>query len=132
MNNWKNTDLGLLILRITFGGFMIFGHGWGKFMRFFGEEPIKFRNVFGMGPEWSLGMATFAELLCAFLIMIGLFTRYSVIPLIITMAVAFSVHLADPFSRQEKALLYLFAFIALLFTGPGKYALDEVWRKGKF
>ncbi len=63
----KFIDLALLLLRLTFGGMMIYGHGWRKLLRLFGDEPIKFRDVFGMGPEVSLVLAVFAEVLCALL-----------------------------------------------------------------
>jgi putative oxidoreductase len=57
--------------------------------------------------------------------MAGLFTRLSVIPLIITMLVAaFVAHAGDPFSSKEPALLYLIPYLALLFSGPGKFSLD--------
>lgn len=132
MNFFKNTDIGLLLIRVALGAFMIIGHGWGKFLRFFGEEPIKFREVFGMPAELSLGLATFAELLCSLLIVVGFMTRWAAIPLAFTMMVAFSVHLEDGFGRQEKALMYLFVFLGILFTGAGKYSLDAIWRKDKF
>jgi putative oxidoreductase len=77
-------------------------------------------------------LAIFAEVVCAFLIMIGLSTRAALIPLIFTMATAFfAVHLEDPFGQQKKAIL--FAFIALLFSGPGRYSLDamQIRREGK-
>lgn len=62
----------------------------------------------------------------------GLFTRWTVIPLIITMLTAyFFVHFDDPFGKQEKALLFLFCYLTLFFTGPGKYSLDASWRKAR-
>ena len=50
----------------------------------------------------------------------------SILPFIrVTMAVAaFMIHAADPFAKQEKALVFLIAFVALLLTGPGRYSLD--------
>lgn len=130
MNRENNWDIALLLLRLTFGGAMIYGHGWGKFMRFFGEDPIKFADPFGLGVVPSLALATFAEFFCAILLMLGAFTRWAVIPLIITMGVAlFYVHIADPFGRQEKALLYLIPYICLFLTGAGKYSLDNLWLK---
>ncbi len=126
----KKGDIALLLLRLAFGGAMIYGHGWGKLMRFFGEDPIKFADPFGIGIIPSLSLATFAEVLCAILIMFGAFTRWASIPLIVTMAVAlFYVHIADPFGRQEKALLYLVAFISLFLTGAGAYSVDAKWLK---
>ena len=126
----KKGDIALLLLRLAFGGAMIYGHGWGKFMRFFGEDPIKFADPFGIGIIPSLSLATFAEVLCAILIIFGAFTRWATIPLIVTMAVAlFYVHIGDPFGRQEKALLYLVAYISLFLTGAGAYSVDAKWLK---
>lgn len=130
MQTDKKADIALLLLRLTFGGAMLYGHGWGKLMRFFGEDPIKFADPFGIGVIPSLSLATFAEVFCAVLLMLGAFTRWATIPLIITMGVAlFYVHIADPFGRQEKALLYLVAYLVLFLTGPGKYSVDAKWLK---
>jgi len=123
----RNHDITLLLLRITFGGLMIINHGFPKLQRLFGGEPIEFMNFMGLGPEVSLGLAVFAEFLCAILIVIGLGTRFAAVPLIITMFVAaFVAHGDDPFSRQEKPLLFMVPYIALLISGGGKYALDAL------
>ncbi len=127
MLNSKGTDLALLLLRIVFGGSMIIGHGWGKLLRLFSGEPIEFGDPYGLGPATSLILATFAEFLCAVLVMAGLLTRWALIPLIITMlTVVFMVHFGDPFGRVEKGLLFLGAYVALFLTGPGAYSLDAV------
>ncbi len=96
-------DFGLLVLRISFGFCMIYGHGWGKFTRLFGSEEINFADPFGLGPVASLAMAAFAEVICSLLVMAGLFTRLAVIPLVITMITAlFTAHIDDPFGQQEN------------------------------
>ncbi len=121
----KSKDLALLILRITFGLSMFYGHGSGKMGRLFGSEEIKFGDPFGLGPVTSLALAAFAEGICSILVALGLFTRWALIPLIITMATAFFVvHIADEFSRQEKAILFGLAYVALFISGPGKISLD--------
>lgn len=123
-------DYGLLILRLAFGFSMIYGHGFGKLTRLFGSEEISFADPFGLGPVVSLVLVVFAEFLCSLLLMAGLFTRAALIPLIFTMATAyFAAHFDDPFGRQEKVILFGFAFIALFFTGPGRYSLDAVLGK---
>lgn len=123
----KSTDLALLILRLVFGLAMVYGHGWGKLMRFFGDDPLKFGDPIGIGPVPSLVLVTLAEFLCAVLLTFGLFTRWALIPLIIAMAVAcFVAHGGDPFGKMEKSLLYLSVYIALFFTGPGWYSLDRM------
>ena len=125
-NFGKLTDLSLLLLRITFGGLMLINHGWGKFLKLTSGEEIKFASVFGMGPEMSLGLAVFAEVLCAGMIVIGLFTRLAVIPLIITMLVAiFVIHISDPFKKMEMAILYLIPYLVLLWNGSGRYSVDN-------
>lgn len=70
--------------------------------KLFGGEEITFADPFGLGPAPSLALAVFAEVFCSILIMLGIFTRLSVIPLIITMLVAWlMVHISDPFGDQE-------------------------------
>ncbi len=135
INSNKRTNLGIdtasLLLRLTFGFLMLFNHGWGKFMRFFEDGPVKFGDPLGIGTELSLGLAVFAEVFCAGLLVLGLFTRLATIPLIITMAVAaFIVHINDPLSRMESALLYLTVYIVILLLGPGKFSLDRMIKKG--
>ncbi len=123
-------SIGLLILRLVFGFSMFWGHGYGKIGRLFGPGPVEFGDPIGLGPVVSLSLATFAEVVCALLVMVGLYTRWATIPLIITMLVAFAiVHISDPFSNQEKAIMYLGAFITLFLTGPGYYSLDKHLRK---
>ncbi|MEY3369216.1 MAG: hypothetical protein RI973_2371 [Bacteroidota bacterium] len=126
----KSTDLALLLLRLIFGGLMIINHGWKKLMKFFADGPLEFGDPIGIGAPASLVLVTFAEVGCALLLMIGLYTRLATIPLIITMAVAgFVVHLGDGLKEMEMALLYFFAYIALGLTGPGWYSLDAQLRK---
>lgn len=130
----QNQGLGyhfsLLILRITFGGAMVIGHGQGKLERLTGDEPIKFMDFMGLGAEMSLTLVVFAEVFCALLLVIGLFNRYAAIPLIFTMLVAFNRHLGDPFSDMEGALLYLTAYISIFLLGPGKFSLDYlIWNR---
>lgn len=126
----RNTDLALLVLRVTFGLSMIYGHGYGKLMRLFSGEEIKFMDPFGIGPEASLALVVFAEVICAGLITIGLFTRLATTPLIIAMGVAvFVAHGGDEFAKVEKALLYLMTFVALSISGAGNYSIDRLIKK---
>jgi len=128
--NNRNIDIALLLLRVTFGGLMLYSHGWGKLMTLLGDAPINFADPIGIGMTATLCLAIFAEVICAFLIVIGCLTRAATIPLIVTMLIAiFIVHINDPFSRIEFALLYLAPFIALLLTGAGSYSIDAMRNK---
>lgn len=130
MPDFRYTDISLLLLRLVFGGFMLINHGWGKMIKLFTGDPTKFADPIGLGAPISLGLTTFAEVLCAFLLVIGLFTRWAAIPLIITMFVAvFVVHIDDPLSKMEMGLMYLTAYMVLAISGPGWYSLDARIRK---
>lgn len=123
------TSLGLLLLRVGFGGYMM-THGWGKFRMLLNGEFDKFPDPLGIGHTASLFGAAGAEFVCAILVVIGLLTRFAAVPLVFTMGVAaFVVHRADPWmmgggAAKEPAIMYLVAFLTLVFTGPGRYALD--------
>ena len=119
-----STDLGLLILRLMAGGAML-THGYPKLQKLLNGN-FQFGDPLGLGSEVSLVLAVFAEVICSVLVIIGLTTRLAVIPLIITMGVAFFiVHGADDFKTKEMAFLYLGIFLSLFFTGPGKFSADK-------
>lgn len=116
----------LLILRLTAGAFMI-THGWGKLEMLTSGEPIKFADPIGIGMAPSLVLTVFAEVVCAILIILGLFTRLAAIPLIITMlTAAFIIHAQDPFNVKEMALLYTVLFSVIAITGAGKFSIDNL------
>ena len=125
MKSSLKTDLGLLILRVAGAG-MLLTHGIPKIGRLFGEGPIQFGDPIGIGAGPSLFLITFAEVVCAAMVLIGFKTRWATIPVVIGMLVAaFIAHAADPFGTKEKALLFAAIFLALFFTGPGGYSVDK-------
>ena len=124
-------DLGKLLLRVGFGGFMVFGHGLKKFNGFEGTAQFM-DGMLGLPGTVNAALAVGAELVCAALVVIGLGTRLACLPLIFTMGYAAIVfHGGDPvFSQQgkssESAWVYLFAFAAILLTGPGRLSIDQL------
>lgn len=120
-------DFALFLLRTVSGAFMLFAHGLPKLNRLFSSGEITFADPLGIGTVPSLTLAVFSEFFCSILLILGFFTRASLIPLIITMFVAaFIHHSGDPFLQLEKALLFLLIFVVLFFMGPGRYALSSV------
>lgn len=118
------SSIGLLALRLGAGGLLLYGHGWGKLIHF-SEWAAKFPDPIGLGPTPSFVLVTFAEVVCVILVMIGFATRLSVIPPIIFFAVAgFIHHAADAWPKRELAFIFAVPFVALLFTGPGRFSLD--------
>lgn len=117
--------LATLILRVGLGTLMLMNHGLNKLMHY-GENSSKFADPFGITPEISLALTVFAEFFCAAFLIVGLFTRLAVIPLIIAMCVAlFYGHKGEIFGDGEMATLFLTGFIAIFLLGPGKVSLDR-------
>jgi putative oxidoreductase len=126
----KLQDLGLLAVRLLAGGMML-THGIPKIDRLVGDGPVKFADPFGLGPEISLVLVLFAEVVCSILVMIGLKTRLATIPLMFTMLVAaFYIHGADPFGEKELPLLFFTVFGSLLISGAGSFSVDQ-WMGSK-
>lgn len=137
------SSIGLLILRLGMGGYMA-THGLPKMQTLFKGEFDQFGDPLGIGNVASLIGAASAEFVCAMLIVIGLGTRLASIPVVFTMAVAaFVVHKDDPWTMQrafekfaagesefmaskEPAMVFLFGFLALIFTGPGRFSIDAL------
>ncbi len=129
-----NTDLGALLLRLVLGGLMAY-HGYQKFSAYDQILPM-FTDIIGIGAKLSFNLVIFAELVCGLLVAIGLLTRLAVIPIFITMCVAFFVaHANDPFKMKELAFTYLILSIIVFVLGSGRYSIDALLfrqKTGKF
>lgn len=128
----SNVDFATLILRFAFAGSLLYGHGLSKLNKLISGETIQFVDFLGLDVKLTYSMVTFAEFFCAALVVIGLLTRFALVPLIITMAyIVLVVHGADEFSNKELPLLYLAAFLAIMLIGPGKHSVDRILSKRK-
>jgi putative oxidoreductase len=113
----------MLVLRIGVGVLMMH-YGYDKLVHF-AEKRADFMNFMGIGQTMSLALVIFSEFFCSLFLIIGLFTRFAAIPLIITMCVAlFKVHKGDVFGNGETVSLFLTGYIVLLLCGPGKVSVD--------
>lgn len=117
-------DAAILIIRVPAGLFLI-QYGYEKFSKY-SEWSKDFPDPLGVGSPVSLALCISAELVAAGFLVLGLFTRFALVPLIINMAVVgFVIHANDPMRTKEHALTFLFTFIALFLIGPGKYSIDN-------
>jgi putative oxidoreductase len=121
-----SSDLGLLVVRVLFGAGMAVLHGWPKLVDFSGKFH-SFPDPLGVGSEVSYVLAVGAESVGAIFLVLGFYTRFAALSLLITMGVAYFIvhggHLTGPGSG-EMAAVYGAAYLALLFTGAGRYSLD--------
>ena len=117
-------NFSMLLIRFVFGCTLLLQHGLPKLMKF-ATLQYEFYNFLGMGPRFSLILLLFAEVFCSLFIILGLFTRLAVIPIIIAMLVAiYGAGAGKPLLESELAILFLTASIVLLFCGPGRISVD--------
>ncbi len=129
----------LLLLRLMFG----LGLAWHGFQALFLHDGAM-EGLAGMigshnwpAPTAMAYIAKLSELLCGLMVALGLFTRWAAFVCAFTMGTAVYMKsmgiLAAPdgvltFGEIELAALYLFAFAALVFTGPGCFSIDYLRR----
>jgi putative oxidoreductase len=116
-------NFGMLVLRVVLG-ILLASHGYQKLIAF-NTLRYKFMNFLHMGSSFSLALVIFAELFCSIFLILGLFTRFAIIPIIIAMSVVvFVATHGEILGRGETGAIYLAAAITILFCGPGKISVD--------
>jgi putative oxidoreductase len=121
--------IGPLLLRLVFGYFWL-ETGWAKLnnLAFFTERFV----------EWGIPWPALSATVCAgtefvggALIMLGLATRLTMLPMIFNMLVALAVVVLPGISTLDEfveldEVLYVAVFVWLLFAGPGRASLDHL------
>jgi uncharacterized membrane protein YphA (DoxX/SURF4 family) len=133
----RAADLGPLVLRVLVGGIM-FAHG---FQKWFETGPAEFGSAsidpLGLpAPEFLGYLVATSELVFGALLVLGLLTRLSTIPLGVILGVAvIGVKLGEVgliagmdamLTGYEVDLALLAGLVALLFLGGGRLSLDRV------
>jgi len=128
-------DAALLAMRIIVGLTLFAYSGAPKLFHLgsllsSGSDPLKL----GAGAPVAMIYAAFALGICTLLVVLGLATRYAAFFTTVSLAATFflidhslSTNLLDPGhnSHPEVTWLYMSAFFAMTFTGPGRYSLDR-------
>ena len=122
-------NAGLLFFRVATGLTMAFAHGLGKippkqgFIGFLAKLGFPTPEVFA----WLAGLS---ELVGGLFLAVGLATRFSAASLTFTMGVAaFMAHASDPWKAKELAIVYMFGYVFLFISGPGKFSVDAMISK---
>ena len=125
-----NTNMGILILRLSLGGLMLF-HGIGKIVKGVDGLVAKFSET-GL-PGFIAYGAYIGEFIAPILVILGFRTRIAAFFISLTMLIAICIaHSADVFTvgksggwAIELPAMYLLAGVILMFTGAGKYAVSQ-------
>ena len=118
---------GPLLMRLFFGYFWL-ETGWAKLHNLAGftERFVGWGIPF---PAFSAAVSAWTELIGGALIMLGLFTRLTMVPMTINMVVAIAVvaindvHSFDEFVELSE-ILYILIFFWLMVAGPGPVSID--------
>ena len=118
-------NLGMLVLRVVLG-ILLASHGYSKLIAF-NSLRYKFMNFLHMGSTFSLVLIIFAELFCSIFLILGLFTRFACIPILIAMGVVvFVATHGQILGPGERGTIYLAATFTILLCGPGKISVDAM------
>lgn len=126
----KNTDFGILVLRVLVAGLLIF-HGIGNLLS--GYTFIKSMMAQSGLPEFISYGAFIGEIIAPILIILGYKVRLSALFVAFTMLIAIlTTHAGEIFALNqfggwaiELQAFYLFGAIAIFFTGSGNYTLNN-------
>jgi len=120
-----NTDIAALLLRLIFGGLFV-RYGYMKISAYDQILPM-FGDIIGIGAKLSFNLVIFAELFCGFFVLTGFLTRLTVIPIFITMLVAFFIaHAKDPFDVKSLPFVFLLLSLVVFVLGSGRYSIDRL------
>jgi putative oxidoreductase len=120
-----DTDLAALLMRLILGGLFIY-HGWQKIESYDTILPM-FKDPIGLGNKLSFNLLIFSEFFGGILLVVGLFTRLAVLPILFSMFIAYFVaHQHDPFMRKELPFSLLLWCLPVFVMGSGKYSLDRL------
>ena len=121
--------LALLVARLTVG-ILFVSTGWGK-VHNLAKVTDFFTELMIPLPAFNATLASWTELVCGALLVIGLASRLASLPLVVTMTVAIltakrdDIHgLADLFGQVEWTYLAILLVIAAV--GPGAASVDRL------
>ena len=112
-------------------GLLFVSHGAGTLFGLLGGKQQHL--AFGSWPGW---WAAVIQLVAGGLVLIGLFTRVAALLCSGSMAFAyFTVHLPKSFfplvNGGEAAVMFCWAFLLVVFLGPGIWSLDRLLRRSE-
>lgn len=124
--------VGPLLVRLLFGYFW-WETGWAKLhnLEFFTSRFVDWGIPF---PAFSAALSAGTEFVAGVLMVLGLATRLTMVPMIINMLVALAVVVLPTISTVDEfveldEVLYVAVFVWLLLAGPGRASLDHLFAR---
>lgn len=117
-------DAAFLLFRILLGVELFRVHGLKKFRVENGEKE-KIPNPLGLPDKMNTMVASLADTVVPFLIILGLGTRLAMLPTIGVTAIGyFVVHRKDSLEVRDVPYMYTLSLLLVLALGAGRYSLD--------
>lgn len=117
--------LSVLILRFAISLEIMLAHGLKKIgVGVAVAEQVP--NPLHLPEMLNEGFAIAGNLVFPVFVMLGLFTRLAILPILaITLTGYFVVHWHDSILEKDTPFMYSIVYLFILFIGPGKYSLDS-------
>ena len=127
--NARFADLGLLLLRVATGAFLIFQSHDNVFAAARMDEFEKFLTQFGfVYPELMAPLSVYAQFLAGIAFILGLFTRWFGLITAFNFVVAvWMVHWTDPVPGIWPAAILIFLGLYFGLRGSGRIGLDPLF-----
>ncbi|WP_312992267.1 DoxX family protein [Chryseobacterium flavum] len=117
-------DASFLVFRVLLAIQLFRVHGLKKFRLENGQREV-IPNPLGLPDKFNAIVASFADLVVPFLIILGLGTRLAVLPTIGVTAIGyFVVHRKDSLEVRDVPFMYTLSLLLILALGAGRYSLD--------
>ena len=120
-------DLSLLLLRVSVGGFLVWGVSDNLFHPADMQEFVSFLTANGFYAPVAMAWTTVcAQFVCGLLLIVGAMTRLAGWVMVFNFAVALvMVHLGDDFRGMFPVLTLILINLHFAIRGAGSYALDQ-------
>jgi len=126
--NARFSDLGLLLLRVVTGAFLVYQSHDNVFSAARMEEFVKFLTHFGfVMPQLMAPLSVYAQFAAGIGFILGLFTRWLGLITAFNFVVAvWMVHWSDPVPGIWPAAILIFLGLYFGLRGSGRYGLDPL------
>jgi putative oxidoreductase len=122
----KYKEYGVIFIRLIVGFHLIYGTLDNVFSYARMQEFAAFLAAHNVPmPLFAAFLSAYAQFICGILFIVGAFTRYAALVMIVNFIVAIIiVHLGDAYPNKFPALMMLAASCFLFLHGPGALSVD--------